>query len=231
MKRRLPIKRSLRRSIPLGKKQASKKNQAFGKTQSGARSRTVWGNQTVESDQAAARNQAFSTDLSAGPFVSLSAFLSLCFFLLLWTGCQSPAAVLTQRTDSVYIDKLIPYALPADSASVRALVRCDENGQIALRGLEMANTKNVQLLFTIDSLGEVIAHVKVKRDTLYLPSKETIVVRETDRPVPVAPPLSRWEKLKRKVGGWVFGSVTAAVILALAYAALRRIIRKRLGLL
>lgn len=160
-----------------------------------------------------------------------SHFICLFFSLLLTlSGCQSPAAVsvLTHRTDSVYIDKLLPYPLPSDSASIRALIACDENGRIALRGLEMANTKNVQLHFSVDSLGKVMADMKIKRDTLYLPSKETIVVQEIERPVAIAAPLSRWERFKRKVGGWAIGSLVGLIILTAGYAGMRHFARKRL---
>lgn len=135
-------------------------------------------------------------------------------------GCktQAPTAVLAHRTDSIYIDKLVPYPLPSDSASIRALVACDENGRIALRGLEMANTKNVQLHFSVDSLGTVMAAMKVKRDTLYLPSKEIRITQEAEIPVPVAPSLSRWETVKMETGGWAIGLLSGLGVLAAWYA-------------
>lgn len=155
-----------------------------------------------------------------------SHFICLFFSLLLTlSGCQSPAAVavLTHRTDSVYIDKLLPYPLPSDSASIRARIACDENGRIALRGLEMANTKNVQLHFSVDSIGKVMADMKIKRDTLYLPSKETIVVQEIERPVAIAAPLSRWERFKMETGGWAIGLLSGLGVLAVWYAFRKRI--------
>lgn len=158
-------------------------------------------------------------------FPSLSACLSLSLYFSL-SSCQSPAAVsvLTHRTDSVYIDKLIPYPLPSDSASIRALIACDENGRIALRRLETANTKNVQLHFSVDSLGKIMAAMKIKRDTLYLPSKEIRVTQEVEIPVPVAPSLSRWETFKMETGGWAIGLLSGLGILAAWY-----IFRKRKG--
>ena len=162
-------------------------------------------------------------------FPSLSACLSFCLSLSLYfslSSCQSPSAVsvLTHRTDSVYIDKLIPYPLPSDSASIRALIACDENGRIAIRRLETANTKNVQLHFSVDSLGKIMAAMKIKRDTLYLPSKEIRVTQEVEIPVPVAPSLSRWETFKMETGGWAIGLLSGLGILAAWY-----IFRKKRG--
>ena len=64
-------------------------------------------------------------------------------FLILFTGCRSRVQYvpIENETDSVYIDRLIPYPLPADSASIRALMECDENGKVILRWLDIANSK------------------------------------------------------------------------------------------
>ncbi len=82
--------------------------------------------------------------------------------ILTLSGCRTkiqPVAI-ENRTDSIYIDKLVPYPMPADSASIRALMECDENGKVVLRWLDMANTKNVELMFALDSLGNVIANMR-----------------------------------------------------------------------
>lgn len=124
--------------------------------------------------------------------------------ILALSGCRTkiqPVAI-ENRTDSIYIDKLVPYPMPADSASIRALMECDENGKVVLRWLDMANTKNVELMFALDSLGNVIANMRIPRDTLYLPSKEVYVDRKVEVPVLVEKELSRWEKIKIEVGGW-----------------------------
>ena len=103
----------------------------------------------------------------------------------LFTSCRARIRYIPigSSTDSIYIDKLIPYPMPADSASIRALMECDENGKVILRWLDIANSKNVELQFKIDSLGQVIANMKVKPDTIYLPSKEIIVDRKIEVPV------------------------------------------------
>lgn len=81
----------------------------------------------------------------------------------------------SNERDSVYIEieKLVPVEVPADSAAIRALLECDENGKVVLKWLDMANTKNVQLQFLLDSLGNLLTNFKVPPDTVYVPSKET----------------------------------------------------------
>lgn len=149
-------------------------------------------------------------------------------FLLL-IGCRSGIQYIPieSGTDSIYIDRLIPYPQPADSASIRALMECDENGKVVLRWLDIANTKNVQLQFVIDSLGQVIADMKVNPDTLYLPSKEIYVDRKIEVPVEVERKLSKWEQFKMDVGGWAIGVLSGLLILGVGYIVVWLVRRNR----
>lgn len=136
-------------------------------------------------------------------------------FILCLAGCRTQVKYVPveNKQDSIYIDRLVPYPLPADSATIRALMECDENGQVILRWLDIANTKNIELQFKIDSLGQVIADMKVKPDTVYLPSKEIIVDRKIEVPVPVEKELSWREQTSIK---WFPYSI-GAILLALVY--------------
>ena len=143
--------------------------------------------------------------------------------ILFLSGCRTkiqPVAI-ENRTDSIYIDKLVPYPMPVDSASIRALMECDEHGKVVLRWLDMANTKNVELMFALDSLGNVIANMRVPRDTLYLPSKEVYVDRKVEVPIPVEKELSRWEKIKIEVGGWAIGLLSGLAVFCIGYVVIR----------
>ncbi len=143
-------------------------------------------------------------------------------------GCRTkiqPVAI-ENRTDSIYIDKLVPYPMPVDSASIRALMECDENGKVVLRWLDIANTKNVELMFALDSLGNVIANMRVPRDTLYLPSKEVYVDRKVEIPVLVEKELSRWEKIKIEAGGWAIGLLSGLAVIGIGYV-VRWLARKK----
>lgn len=131
------------------------------------------------------------------------------------------------KVDSIYIDRLTPYPLPADSASIRALMECDENGKVVLRWLDMANTKNVQLMFTVDSLGNVISNMVVPRDTIYLPSKEIYVDRKIKVPVEVERELSKWEQFKMDVGGWAIGLLSGIALFGVGYIIIWLVRRNR----
>ena len=136
----------------------------------------------------------------------------------LLTSCKAAkVTTIESHTDSVYIDRLIPYPLPTDSATIRALMECDETGRVTLRRLDIVTTENVALQFTVDSLGELLADMKVGRDTLYLPSKEVYVDRRVEVPVTVEKPLTRWEKIKQEAGGWAIGAASGAVLALLAW--------------
>ena len=148
--------------------------------------------------------------------------------ILFLSGCRTkiqPVAI-ENRIDSIYIDKLIPYPMPVDSASIRVLMECDENGKVVLRWLDIANTKNVELMFALDSLGNVIANMRVPRDTLYLPSKETYVDRKVEVPIPVEKELSQWESFKIEVGGWAIGLLSGLVVIGIGYV-VRWLARKK----
>ena len=135
--------------------------------------------------------------------------------ILFLSGCRTKiqSVAIESRTDSIYIDKPIPYPMPIDSASIRALMECDENGKVVLRWLDMANTKNVELMFALDSLGNVIANMRIPRDTLYLPSKEIYVDRKVEVPVEVERKLSKWEQFKMDIGGWAIGGLLGLFLL------------------
>ena len=136
----------------------------------------------------------------------------------LLTSCKAAkVTTIESHTDSVYIDRLIPYPLPTDSATIRALMECDETGRVTLRRLDIVTTENVALQFTVDSLGELLADMKVGRDTLYLPSKEVYVDRRVEVPVTVEKPLTRWEKIKQEAGGWAIGAASGGVLALLAW--------------
>lgn len=139
-----------------------------------------------------------------------------CFILItaLWS-CRSVKYVPVESTaDSIVVEKLVEVQLPPDSATIRALLECDENGKVVLSWLDIANSKNAQAQLTIDSLGNLLAKMKTQPDTIYKPSKEVIVTKEVKVPYPVDKELTRWQQMKLELGGWAFGIIiTAALII------------------
>ncbi len=132
--------------------------------------------------------------------------LFMCIALWL-VGCRSGIrdVVLDNRRDSVYIERLVPFPIPPDSARIRALMEC---------------------MFKLDSLGNVIADMRVQRDTLYLPGKEIYVDRETKVPYPVEKKLTRWQQLKMDLRGIAFGILAVIGTFGLSYV-VRWLIRRK----
>lgn len=139
-----------------------------------------------------------------------------CFILItaLWS-CRSVKYVPVESiADSIVVEKLVEVQLPPDSATIRALLDCDENGKVVLSWLDIANSKNAQAQLTIDSLGNLLAKMKTQPDTIYKPSKKVIVTKEVKVPYPVEKELTRWQQMKQELGGWAFGIIiTAALII------------------
>ena len=116
------------------------------------------------------------------------------------------------QIDSVVVEKLVEVQLPPDSATIRALLECDENGRVVLRWLDIANSKNAQAQMTIDSLGNLLAKMRTQPDTVYLPSKEVVVSKMEKVPYPVEKELTRWQQFRLDVGGWAIGIVIITIL-------------------
>ena len=139
-----------------------------------------------------------------------------CFILVtVMCSCRSVKYVPVESSaDSVVVEKLVEVRLPPDSATIRALLECDENGKVVLSWLDIANSRNAQARLTIDSLGNLLAKMRTMPDTVYLPSKEVTVTKEMKVPYPVEKELTRWQQMKLELGGWAFGIIiTAALII------------------
>lgn len=144
----------------------------------------------------------------------------LCVILLASAicSCRSVKYVPVESTaDSVVIEKLVEVQLPPDSSTIRALLECDENGRVVLSWLDIANSKNAQAQLTIDSLGNLLAKMRKKPDTVHLPSKEVTVTKEVKVPYPVEKELTRWQQMKLELGGWAFGIIIAFVLIIIGW--------------
>lgn len=137
--------------------------------------------------------------------------------LILICSCRTIKYVpVENNADSVVVEKLVEVQLPPDSATIRALLECDENGKVVLSWLDIANSKNAQAQLTIDSLGNLLAKMKTQPDTVYLSSKEVTVTNEVKVPYPVEKELTKWQKLCINAGGWAIG-IAIITILAVVW--------------
>ncbi len=132
--------------------------------------------------------------------------------LLLVCSCKTKYVPVEGQKDSVVVEKLVEVQLPPDSATIRALLECDENGKVVLAWLDIANGKNAQAQLVIDSLGNLLAKMKTQPDTVYLPSKEVTVAKEVKIPYTVEKELTNWQKFCVNVGGWAIGIVIITIL-------------------
>lgn len=137
--------------------------------------------------------------------------------LLLVCSCKTKYVPIESKADSVVVEKLVEVQLPPDSATIRALLECDENGKVVLAWLDIANSRNAQAQLTIDSLGNLLAKMRTQQDTVYLPSKEVTVTKEVKVPYPVKKELTRWQNLKLELGGWALSIIITAVLVIIGW--------------
>ena len=133
----------------------------------------------------------------------------------IWS-CKSVEYVPVESgTDSVVIERLVEVPLPPDSATIRALLECDEHGRVVLRWLDIANSRNAQAQMTIDSLGNLLAKMRTLQDTVYLPAKEVVVSKKEKVPYPVERELTRWEQFRMDVGGWSIAFIIIIIVIVI----------------
>lgn len=132
--------------------------------------------------------------------------------LVFFCSCRTKYVPVEGQKDSIVVEKLVEVQLPPDSATIRALLECDENGKVVLAWLDIVNSKNAQAQLTIDSLGNLLAKMKTQPDTVYLPSKEVTVNKEVQVPYPVEKELTKWQQFRMDFGGWAIGIVIITIL-------------------
>nr|WP_246593108.1 hypothetical protein [Caecibacteroides pullorum] len=151
-------------------------------------------------------------------FVSSRKWVCIIFLMSTICSCRSVKYVPVESSvDSIVVEKLVEVQLPPDSATIRALLECDENGKVVLSWLDIANSKNAQAQLAIDSLGNLLAKMRTQQDTIYLPSKEVTVTKEVKVPYPVEKELTRWQQMKLELGGWAFGIIIAFALIIVGW--------------
>lgn len=128
----------------------------------------------------------------------------LLFLLFVFYACSSVKQVpVESKVTIVEKEKLVPVVNPADSANIQALLECDENGKVILAWFNTEKSKNTLLEFKLDSLGNLLAKMKVPPDTIYIKGKETTIEKEIPKiiEVEVEKKLTIWQLIKVKIGG------------------------------
>ena len=135
-------------------------------------------------------------------------------FLVLICSCRAVKYVpVESNADSIVVEKLVEVQLPPDSATIRALLECDENGKVVLSWLDIANSKNAQAQLTIDSLGNLLAKMKIQPDTIYFPTKEVVVSKKEKVPYPVEKEFTKWQTLYIVMGKLFVGIIIVLILI------------------
>lgn len=155
-------------------------------------------------------------------FLYLICFISVVFGM---HSCRSIKYVpVESKSDSIVVEKLTKIQIPPDSATIRALLECDEKGKIVVNRLNIATSKNAQAQLTIDSLGNLMANMRTLSDTVYLPSKEVTLTKKVKVPYPIEKELTKWQKFCVNVGGWtiVIETIIIFVVVGLMVCKLKK---------
>lgn len=145
-----------------------------------------------------------------GRCITLAPFMCM----ILVCSCRTVKYVpVESKADSVVVEKLVEVQLPPDSATIRALLECDENGKVVLNWLDIANSKNAQAQLTIDSLGNLLAKMNTQPDTVYLPTKELVVSKREKVPYPVEKELTKWQILYITMGKLFVGIIIVLILI------------------
>ena len=145
---------------------------------------------------------------------------------LLLTGClplrRAPRGT-HSRVDSVFVQRLVPVPVPPDTSLMRALLRCNAEGRIAMERLSIATTRNARLAFLLDSLGELQVETIVQHDTVWAKADSVFinrdVVREVVREVERKP--TRWEAFIHRFGTAAFWICIGAAVCGAGYGVFR----------
>lgn len=144
-------------------------------------------------------------------------------FCSMFLGCKTGKHLTSDNHTQIIVhDKLIPVFKPADSASIRALLECDSNGRVVLSWLDMAQSENARLRFKLDSMGNLLTDFNVPPDTVYIPGKDSTVIKEKVKTVEVERKLSSWQKFCM-----VFTVVILIIFVLFAVYKIREILNKK----
>jgi len=102
------------------------------------------------------------------------------------TTAKKISAIPIQKDSIVYVEKLVPVTLPADSSSVYALFECDSTNKVIMKELTEQKTKNLQTYtdFKTDKnkISTLVYKIKTVHDTIYVKQIENTVYKE--KPIP-----------------------------------------------
>ena len=143
--------------------------------------------------------------------------VTACMILLLVFSCKSSKQVIQSRVDSVYIQRLVPIALPSDTARLKALLECNAQGKVVAHQLSIETTRNARLSFLLDSVGNIQVQSITEYDTIYIPSDSIRITTMLTEFVEVPAKLTNWERFILKFGTAFFWASIGLVVFGIVY--------------
>lgn len=108
-------------------------------------------------------------------FYFIILFYTVIGLLLTISSCKTSSNLQTTKKDSIsYVEKIVTKTVvnPLDSANIRAKLECDKNGKILLSWFDQEVSKNANLKFKIDSIGNLLADFKSGGDSTQISYKD-----------------------------------------------------------
>lgn len=122
--------------------------------------------------------------------------LVVCLVVGCLVGGCSRKAIPTKEivTETVYKDRVVKVAHPADSGRLVALLRCDSANNVIMDELSVALTDKMLADVSLDSVGRLLANFRTKVDTIRVVVTDTII-KQSDKRIEVV-------EVERKLNAW-----------------------------
>lgn len=107
------------------------------------------------------------------------------FMMYMCSSCktQQSQPQVQIKTIEKEVEKLVPYALPADSTTITALFVCDSLNRVQLKELSELKAKGLQSNFSFNN-GLLQYNLKQPPDTIYIPGKDRYIYQDVPVEVP-----------------------------------------------
>lgn len=131
--------------------------------------------------------------------------LLLLIFLIGLASCSTQKPLVTEvpiQYKEKIVERLVPVTVPADSSALFALFECDSANQVIIKDLNETKSKLMQSQVYFQA-GKLSYKVKTVRDTVYVPSKETVISKEVPVKVEVIKEVNKltaWQRGQMHIG-------------------------------
>lgn len=139
--------------------------------------------------------------------------------------------ILTSNT--VINERLVPVVVPGDSSMIKAFFKCDSLNRVVMYQLQEFKSKRVSSTYDfittpIGAGGAMFEYeAKTIRDTIYVPVKDTVIVR--DKPIYVDNPNGKNQLTWIQKALMWCGAAFVLLVIASGYRFINRLIQKKHG--